>query len=163
MIVRFVEVTDGCGYGKFLVCRLDPTELAYPSAMPEAEGAALVSFSGRRLFAREQTMVIDLQRGAGFVWDLERGEYGMLDYLRGKHPGMESQVCWMYLPFVKWLYNQGHWAGGRGSLDDIPAYLELTGAQGSWTHDRVDPKDERIAELEEALEEASARCARPGR
>jgi hypothetical protein len=126
MLTRFVEVTDGIAYGKFLVSRLDAHELATPSAMPEApEGQRLMSYSGRRRFNDHSTLVVDLQRGTAFAWPLQGGRIGMEHFLRSHLEGMAELVCPLYLPFVRWLHEDGTWSMGAGNLDDIPSYIEL--------------------------------------
>lgn len=132
MITRFVEVTDGFAYGKFLVCRMTGEELGTWSAMPEAgEGQRLLTYGGRRRFNERTTLVIDLQIGSAFAWPLENGEIGFRHYL-DKHfrdamdpPVILALVCPLYLPFVLWLHEQGKWAEGAGKIEDIPRYLDL--------------------------------------
>jgi len=131
MHTRFVEVTDGFAYGKFLVCRMTSEELSTWSAMPEApEGQRLLTYGGRRRFNERTTLVLDLQLGTGYAWPLENGVIGMQHYI-SKHyeadfgPKFAWMVCPMYLPFVLWLHEQGTWAEGAGSIDDIPRYLDL--------------------------------------
>lgn len=136
MITRFVEVTDGFVYGKFLVCRLDPGELATKSAMPGAgEWDRLLTFAGRRRFNERTTLIVDLQVGTAFAWPLENGEIGFRHYI-DKHyarsaniidgdPPIFALVCPLYLPFVLWLHEQGKWAEGAGDIEEIPRYLDL--------------------------------------
>lgn len=137
MITHFVEVTDGMMYGKFMVCRLDATELKTTTAMPEApEGQRLLTYSGRRRFNDHTTLVIDLQRGTGFAWPLENGVIGMQHYIREHYdkdvgPKLAWLVCPMYLPFVLWLHEQGKWRNGRGFIQEIPRYLDLRTAEVS--------------------------------
>jgi hypothetical protein len=126
MIVRFVEVTDGVAYGKFLVCRMDAVELATRSAMPEAgPDQPLLTYGGQRRFNQRTTLVVDLQRGTAAAWPLENGDIGMHHYLTGKLEGIGPLVCPMYLPFVRWLHLAGFWAEGAGDITTIPAYLRL--------------------------------------
>lgn len=122
MITRFVEVTDGGFYGKFLVARMDPTELRTPSAMPEADGHPLLTYCGRRYFNSHSTLVVDLQRGTGASWPLQ----GVMDsYLHEKQQQLPALVCPLYFHFVGWLYADGRWAMGAGHLDEIPRYIDL--------------------------------------
>lgn len=134
MIVRFVEVTDGVAYGKFLVSRLDAVELGTRSAMPEADGEPLLTYGGRRRFNQRTTLVVDLQRGTAAAWPLENGDIGMHHYLTTKLGGIGQLVCPMYLPFVRWLHLKGDWSDGAGDITTIPTYLqlELTGPMSSW-------------------------------
>jgi hypothetical protein len=126
MITRFVEVTDGVAYGKFLICRMDVIELSTPTAMPDAPaGQRLLTYAGRRQFSERTTLVVDLQRGTAAAWPLENGEIGMVHYLDGKLSGLDRLVCPMYLPFVRWLHLDGRWAEGAGDILAIPAYLKL--------------------------------------
>lgn len=135
MITRFVEVTDGIAYGKFLVCRMDSQELATRTAMPEApEDQRLLTYAGRRRFNNHTTLVIDLQRGTAFAWPLENGRIGMEHYIR-KHfhdddgdPLIVGLVCPLYLPFVLWLHEQRKWVEGAGDITEIPRYLDLVEA-----------------------------------
>ena len=132
MITRFVEVTDGFAYGKFMVCRMDGAELSTETAMPEAmSGQRLLTYAGRRRFNERTTLVIDLQIGSGYAWPLENGEIGFHHYLHNKLPPAEVRrtVCPLYLPFVLWLHEQGKWAEGAGSIEDIPRYLDLRETQ----------------------------------
>lgn len=133
MITRFVEVTDGMMYGKFMVCRLDASELATTTAMPEApEGQRLLTYSGRRRFNDHSTLVIDLQLGTGWAWPLSDGLIGMRHYAREHFDrDLAPHVCPMYLPFVLWLYEQGKWARGAGDIAEIPRYLDLRTAEVS--------------------------------
>ena len=127
VITRFVEVTDGFAYGKFMVCRLDAAELATKTAMPDADGERLLTYGGRRRFNERTTLVVDLQIGSGFAWPLENGPIGFHHYLHHKLLPAEVRrvVCPLYLPFVLWLHTEGAWAEGAGSLEDIPRYLDL--------------------------------------
>lgn len=126
MYTRFVEVTDGLAYGKFLVCRFDIHDLQTNTAMPEAApGTRLLTYSGRRRFNDHSTLVVDLQRGTAAAWPLN-GPVAMADdYLHAHLKGLEKLVCPLYLTFVRWLYDQGHWGMGAGSVGDIPRYIDL--------------------------------------
>lgn len=126
MITRFVEATDGCAYGKFLVCRMTREELATPTAMPEAAllggdvPPRLLTYGGRRRFNDHSTLVVDLQRGTAAAWPLQgvREAYAV-EHLSG------LPVCPLYMTLVQWLYDDGRWAMGAGSILDIPSYIEL--------------------------------------
>lgn len=121
MITRFVEVTDGWMYGKFLVCRMDAEELATPSEMPDARhGERLLVHGGRRRFNDHSTLVIDLQLGTAAAWPLQ----GLMEAYESEHL-WHLHVCPMYRPFVRWLYEQGRWAMGAGDITEIPRYLEV--------------------------------------
>jgi hypothetical protein len=113
-------------YGKFMVARMDVEELLTKTAMPEAPpDTRLLTYSGRRRFNNHSTLVVDLQRGSAFAWPLEGGELGMNDYIAQHLEQLPSLVCPMYLPFVRWLHDRRQWGMGRGSLRDIPRYLDL--------------------------------------
>lgn len=128
MIARFVEVTDLVAYGKFLVCRMTPVELATPTAMPEARllvpdaapSPPLLTYGGRRRFNSHSTLVVDLQRGTAAAWPLQ----GVAEAYKAEHL-QNLPVCPMYMPFIEWLYRDARWAMGAGDITDIPAYIEL--------------------------------------
>lgn len=126
MNYRFVEVTDGFAYGKFLVGRLTPEELSTETAMPGAEAhQPLFTYSGRRYFNHRTTLVIDLQRGTAAAWPLENGAIGFEHYYLGKLKGLDALVCPLYMPFVMWLHEQGKWAEGAGDIAEIPRYIDF--------------------------------------
>lgn len=126
MYTQFVEVTDGLAYGKFMVARLDMHDLQARTHMPGARtGDRLMSYGGRRRFNDHSTLVIDLQRGTAAAWPLNGPAAYADDYIRSHLQGLEKLVCPLYITFVKWLYSQGQWGMGEGSIGDIPRYIDL--------------------------------------
>jgi hypothetical protein len=132
--LRFVEVSDGSAYGKFLLCRLTRTELHTPSAMPEAQGVDMLNFAGRRRFNNHSTLVIDLQRGTAAAWSLscpvekpseQDAKLAVRWYMDEHLSGLRMLVCPLYLPFVSWLTRRGDLAMGAGDLESIPRYIDL--------------------------------------
>ena len=121
MNTRFVEVTDGVAYGKFLVCRMTAQELTTRSHMPGALPTDfLLTYGGRRRFNNHSTFIIDLQLGTGAAWPLLNLAS---DYQREHLQGLP--MCPLYMPFVEWLSTKGDWAMGSGDINDIPRYLDL--------------------------------------
>jgi hypothetical protein len=110
--VRFVEVTNGPrNWGKFLLCRFEPAELAHASAI--IPGRPLLHSIG---WDPRQVWVMDLQtcEGAAFL------PGGLASADLEKH---RVWVCPMFEPFLTWLYKQD-----LSDLDALPAHVDLANA-----------------------------------
>lgn len=123
VIVHFIEVSNGGNWGKFMLARLDESELALRSALPGFD-EPLLTGAGLRKFNADTTMVFDLQTGEGACFTLE----GTPDYEVGEAKvALDAHsiwVCPMYEPFLAWLLTQGL-ERGKGDITKLPRYVEL--------------------------------------
>lgn len=118
MIVKFVEASDGTAYGKFLVARLTPDELATPTALPGYTGR-LLTLAGQRKFNESSTLVLDLQTGRGHVNPLDPFSAHKID------EGGKLWVCPLHRTFLGWLCQQGL-DNGTGDITTLPAFVDLS-------------------------------------
>lgn len=117
MDTRFVEVTNGVNWGKFMLGRFDVAEVTRRSAIAE-EGEALLHACGWwNAGDPEWLLVFDLQTAEGGFFGLTGDAHADLD----KH---RLWVCPMFEPFLTWLYERGP----ERHLDAYPATVELPAA-----------------------------------
>jgi hypothetical protein len=98
---HFFEATNGFNWGKFAVGFFDDEEWDRRSALPAAHEGHLLSALGWGRSLRDLHMwVLDLQTGEGMYVPVD----GSADYqLQGAH---QICVCPLFLPFLRWLYQQ---------------------------------------------------------
>jgi hypothetical protein len=101
MITHFFEATNGFNWGKFSVAFFDDEEWDRRSVLPAAHGGRLLPALGWGRSPRdEHAWVMDLQTGESMYVRLG----GCAEYdLHGKH---QIRVCPLFLPFLRWLYDQ---------------------------------------------------------
>jgi hypothetical protein len=110
MKIKFIEVSNGFNWGKFLLMKFDESEWARRS---EYGGGILLRELG---WDQDFIWVLDLQTGEGAFF--RPGGLAVADL--EKH---RIWVCLLYEPFLEWLYRQ--------NLDDLaalPATVELPNA-----------------------------------
>ncbi len=120
MKVKFIETTNqadgGLNWGKFMVARFEPTELAVPSAIEESLGVHAGLIAGRG-WGPDHLLVLDLQTGEGAMF--RHGGFAKADLTKHR-----VWVCPMFEPFLDWLYRQN-----VSDLDTLPALVEFTEAE----------------------------------
>jgi hypothetical protein len=101
MITYFFEATNGFNHGKFAVGVFTDEEWERPSLHPARHGGRLLPSLGWGRGPRdEHVWVLDLQTAEGMYVRLG----GCAEYdLNGAH---QIHVCPLFLPFLRWLYDQ---------------------------------------------------------
>lgn len=96
METKFVEVTNGFNWGKFLLGRFDQGERAYRSVIDQPqEPYPIVPWR----WTNDHLLVLDIETGEGAIFKV--GGYAKADL--DKH---RIWVCPMFEPFLNWLYEQ---------------------------------------------------------
>lgn len=119
MQTKFIEASgngpSGGNWGKFLVGRFEPEELARRSKLPEipADGS-LLGFTG---WDPKMVWVLDLQTREGAAFRPGGDVAADLN----KHA---VWVCPLFEPFLGWLYQQD-----LTDLDALPGYVDLPDAE----------------------------------
>ena len=118
MITHFFEATNGFNWGKFAVAFFDDEEWGRRSALT---GRPLIATLG---WGREpqhlHMWVLDLQTAEGMYVPVDGGA----DYqLNGQH---QIRVCPLFLPFLRWLYDQ-----------DLTKLAELSGSLVTLTEEEA--------------------------
>ena len=144
MISKFVEVTNGFNWGKFLVCRFSPEEWAVRSKVDGEFGL----LAGRG-WTPIHLWVLDLQTGEGAYF--RPGGMAVADL--EKH---QIWVCPMFERFLVRLYAEKGWCA---DITSIPDLVELTDeetmkASAMYGHRRPGPDQ---AERDRVLRETSKR------
>lgn len=114
MDTKIIEAEHHFNWGKFMLGRFTPSEWAYRSTV---DNRGLLKGRG---WARDHTLVLDLQTGEGAIFALDG--LARAD-LNDKH---RIWVCPMYEPFLEWLYEQD-----TENLHALPDRVELPAAPGS--------------------------------
>lgn len=140
MQTKFVEVSNGFNWGKFLVCRFTREEWAIRSKVDE--GSSLV---GGRGWTPRHLWVLDLQTGEGAMFKPGGYAKGDLD----KH---QVWVCPMFGVFLNKLYATPEWGNDIGTIPDL---VELTDedamkASAMFGHRRPGPSPEERQQVVEA-------------
>jgi hypothetical protein len=101
MITHFFEATNGFNHGKFMVGVFSDEEWNRRSVLPALHGGRLLTCLGWGRGPRDlHSWVMDLQTGEGMYVRLG----GCAEYdLNGAH---QIHVCPLFLPFLRWLYEQ---------------------------------------------------------
>lgn len=110
MFSKFVEVSNGYNWGKFLVCRFTAEEWRQRS---KVDGGSLI---GGRGWSHQHLWVLDMQTGEGAYFR----PGGMASQDLDKH---QIWVCPMYALFLDRLYENQDWCS---DITKIPDLIELT-------------------------------------
>lgn len=124
MIQHFLEASNGGLWGKFLLLRHSPENLALKSSLPDFENETLLR--GRK-FDDEMTMMVDLQTGTGAIYTLSN-PFDALFSLESKR---RIWVCPLYRPTLFWLAQQGL-GRGKGDITKLPRYIDVSEAEAQY-------------------------------
>lgn len=120
MISHYIETYNDLNWGKFVLLRHDPEDLARKSALPGYTNTYLLA--GRK-FDGDGTFVLDLQTGEGAVFYFQ-SPADVQYTLNHKH---QIWVCPMYEPFICWLAeNYPELQRGGGDITKLPDVVELS-------------------------------------
>lgn len=127
MITRFVEVTNGFNWGKFMIGRHTREDWAYTARIddPDVQKMSLLRTIGTNPRA---VWVFDLQT-------CESASFCPGGYARGDLNKHRIWVCPMFEPFLAWLYQQD-----LSDLSKLSELVRLSEAESAiWGHRRKGP------------------------
>jgi hypothetical protein len=116
MRLRFLEVSNGFNWGKFVVGRFETDELRYESVIDATMGYKIRLIGGRG-WGPDHFLFLDLQTGEGGIF--RHGGSARADLNKTR-----LRVCPMAEPALVWLYGQD-----LSDLDALPALVEFTEAE----------------------------------